>query len=527
MPRRPIALIAVALTLLLMLLPALASARLEAIPLRQGSGPELLKNPGLDGPMWFKSQCCRDDGLPIPEVQVADGWTAWWLQIPPSYVVLPEICQIKKVDYGCYWARPEFVDSARTGAANRIFSGNNSQKYFSFGRMHEAGLYQRVAGIAPGTLLHFSVYMSAWMCADSANCKGGYLSDRPTTMHMKVGIDPTGGASPVSPNVVWSVEVDSFDHWTQYSVEAVAQGDSVTVFTHSRPEWTSPTMDNDVYVDEASLMAVGTPGPPLTTTPGSDSATAAPPTAPAAQALVPVTRPQNTQRPDGSTVHTVQAGDTLFGMALAYGVTVDQIMQLNNLQAGDYLQIGQELVVKGPAGPPTPTAAPQPTAAPTAAALPQPTPVAAVLAPSGLCVQAFNDRNGNGLYDNNEELIANVKFIVMADDTQAATYMTNGVDEPHCFTDLPSRAYTVRVEPPMNYVSTTDEQVGVALAAGQTANVSFGTQPPGGKGPAPAAGSGGTTSLLTRYGGVLAGVGGLGVLLVAGIVGLFVISQRK
>jgi LysM repeat protein len=525
MRRKPVILMTVASAVLLMLLPALALAAPEAMPPRQVSDLELLKNPGLDGPMWFKSQCCGEDGLPINEVQIADGWTGWWVQIPPSYVVLPENCQIKKVDYGCYWMRPEFVDAVRTGSTNRIYSGNNSQKYFSFGRMHEAGLYQRVSGIVSGTQLHFSVYMSAWMCMDPANCKGGYLSDQPTTMHMRVGIDPTGGTNPFGPNIVWSREVDSFDHWTQYSVEAVAQSESVTVFTHTRPEWMTSRKQNDVYVDEASLKAVGEPGAALTTTPGSSAAPATPASAdPPAQAPVPVARQQNTQRPDGTTVHSVQAGDTLFGIALAYGVTVDQIMQLNNLQPGDYLQIGQELIVKGPANPSTPTAAPPPRVPP-AAASPQPTVVAAAPAPGGLCVQAFNDRNGNGLYDENEELVANVKFMVMSGDTQTAVYTTSGVDEPHCFAGLPPRAYTVRVEPPKNYVPITDQQMGVALAAGQTANVSFGAQLPGGK--ATSAGAVDVASLFARYKGALFGLGGVGVLLIAGIVGFIVISRRK
>ncbi len=67
MRRKPVTLMAVVSAGLLML-SALASANLDAAPLWQGSGPELLKNPGLDGPMWFKSQCCGPDGLPINEV---------------------------------------------------------------------------------------------------------------------------------------------------------------------------------------------------------------------------------------------------------------------------------------------------------------------------------------------------------------------------------------------------------------------------------------------------------------------------
>jgi hypothetical protein len=115
-------------------------------------------------------------------------------------------------------------------------------------------------------LLHFSVYMSAWMCANLADCQGGLRSDQPATMHLRIGIDPTGHVDPFSPDVVWSPEMDSFDRWTQYHVEAVARGDAVTVFTHSRPEWTWPRLHNDVYVDEASLVALDSNGLITTTT---------------------------------------------------------------------------------------------------------------------------------------------------------------------------------------------------------------------------------------------------------------------
>jgi LysM repeat protein len=245
--------------------------------------------------------------------------------------------------------------------------------------------------------------------------------------------------------------------------------------------------------------------------------------------------PQKSTRPDGSVVHVVQSGDTLFGMALAYGVTVDDIMRLNNIQSGQLLQLGQELIIKSPTGPAAPAPAPQPPAAPQPAQ-PQPTAVAAAQAapavpstPGGLCVQAFNDRNGNGLYDTNEDLIANVKFNVLAGSDPVATYTTNGTSEPHCFTGLSARAYTVRVEPPKNVTPTTDEQVGVALAAGQTANVSFGVQTPGGKVAAKSASTATADSgnVLTRFGGVVLGICGLGVLIVAGVVGYAFVSRRR
>ena len=533
MRHKSIVLMTVASVLTMLLVPVLVGASPDVAPLGQDVGPELLKNPGFEGPMWFKSQCCDDNGFPINEVQIAESWKAWWVQIPPGYIERPVNCEAKNVDYGCYWMRPEFVDSARTLDTKRIHSGNNSQKYFSFGRMHQAGLYQRVTGVVSGTLLHFSVYMMGWMCVDDNACRNGAISDQPTTLHMKVGIDPTGGTNPFSPDIVWSREVDSFDRWTQYSIEATAGSDAVTVFTHSRAEWSAPRLHNDVYVDDASLMPVGTPVPTPKSGSGGNTAPAAAPAPAQPQDQGFVVKPQQSKRPDGSLVHVVQPNDTLFGMALTYGVTVDEIMRLNNLQPGQFLQLGQELIIKSPTAPAAPPPAPKPAVG---ASAPQPTAVAAApgawaapSTPGGLCIQAFNDRNGNGVYDANEELVASVKFNVMAGSESVAAYTTNGADEPHCFTGLPARAYTVRVESPKNATPTTDEQVGVALAAGQTANVSFGVQLPGGKGAAKSASNtpAESSNVLTRYGGVVLGVCGLGVLIVAGIVGFVFVSRRK
>jgi LysM repeat protein len=521
--------VAVASIVLLMLSPGLAgAARPTPTPTPTPFVPGDLTNGDFEGggATWpFQ------DG--IGEVQVPPGWRAYYLDKPPSYVKVPDFCYDqktgKRTDDGCFWARPEFRDVNVKSQPNRVHSGARAQKYFTYGRMHEAGLMQHVTGVISGTQYHFAVYMEAWMCIKyEENCKGGYLSDKPTTMHLRVGIDPTGGTNAFSPNVVWSREVDSFDHWTQYSVDAVAQGDAITVFTHSRPEWTDdPRNNNDVYVDDATLTVIATPQP-TTPTPDSGKAQVAAVPAPAQpQPQSYVVKPQQGQRPDGSVVHIVQSGDTLFGMALAYGVTVDDIVQLNNIQPGQFLQIGQEVIIKGPTQP-------APAAAPKAAVAPPPAPVGGVAAPppaasapSGLCVQAFNDQNSDGIYDSDEDLVSDIQFAVIAGTVPVITYTTDGVNEPYCFTGLAPRAYTVRAQLPKNYVATTDEQVGVALASGQTANISFGVRPPGGKNTVKGAVSVESDSVLSRYGGTVLGVGGLGVLIAAGVAGWFLVSRRK
>jgi LysM repeat protein len=73
-------------------------------------------------------------------------------------------------------------------------------------------------------------------------------------MNLQVGIDPTGGNNPWSPNIIWSAPAESFDTFTQFVVEAVAKNNVVSVWTKSKPDM--PLQHVDVYVDEASLNVV-------------------------------------------------------------------------------------------------------------------------------------------------------------------------------------------------------------------------------------------------------------------------------
>ncbi|MGE0057118.1 MAG: LysM peptidoglycan-binding domain-containing protein [Dehalococcoidia bacterium] len=50
---------------------------------------------------------------------------------------------------------------------------------------------------------------------------------------------------------------------------------------------------------------------------------------------------------DGSAVHIVQPGDTLGGIAAAYGTTVEELMAINGMDDPNYLYVGQEIVLPG------------------------------------------------------------------------------------------------------------------------------------------------------------------------------------
>ncbi|HOT93220.1 MAG TPA: LysM peptidoglycan-binding domain-containing protein [Anaerolineae bacterium] len=324
----------------------------------------------------------------IHEVQVCPGWRAYYLDDPPAKAKAPD-----------YWRRPEFRDVKATEYPNRVHGGWFAAKYFSFAGQHEAGFYQQVNDIKPGTPLRFSAYMQTWSCMAAKEwniCPTGDKSNNPAPMHTRIGIDPKGGTDPWSPNVVWSPEIDAYDVWTYFQVEAVAENSTVTVFTYSWADWKDEIfrMHNDVYVDDAVLIALNesqataTPAPTATLDPSQPTVTPAPTATPWATP---------TPRPDGAVVYVVQAGDTLSSIAKQYRIPIETLLQLNGLTNANLVWIGQELVISVPTAtatplpalptltptptplPATPTASPPTAIPPTATLLPSPTPISTAI----------------------------------------------------------------------------------------------------------------------------------------------------
>jgi len=307
----------------------------------------LLANPGFESP--YSKQCCHDEpnypaNLPIDEVQVAHGWSGWWRQ--PAFPNYPPRCddaQAPKKDCVAFH-RPEWRDAATGGATfdayrNRIHSGSNAQKYFTFYSVHESGMLQQVNNVQAGQRLRFTAYMQAW----SSNTQD-LVSSGQQTMNLKVGIDPYGGTDPFSGNIVWSDPGNSYDVYGLFAVEAVAQTNRVTVFTYSRPIY--GLQHNDVYVDDAALVVVGAGAvqPVVAVQPPAEVPVVA-------QAPVPVIAsvtgplPGTTVDPNGNLIYVVQPGDTTFSLARRFGTSVQQLMIWNSLYSSTYILAWTPLIV--------------------------------------------------------------------------------------------------------------------------------------------------------------------------------------
>jgi LysM repeat protein len=326
----------VSLALLLSLaLAASGAGSVAAAPM--ADGPNLLQNPGFEAP--FDKQCCRTDlapdkpPTPIDEIQMAQGWVGWWLE-PGRDAAHPTTGSPA-------WHRPEYrsANCHFPICAPRVHSGDDAQHYFTFFSLHDAGVYQQVSGITPGSQLEFSIYLQAW--STDANIGPSQLTQN---MNLRIGIDPFGGTDAFSPNVIWGDPGNSFDFWTLFNLQATAQSSQVTVFTRSTPYW--GVQHNDVYLDDASLVVVGAGGD----TNGGNNTTTTTTTAPSPAA-----------GPGGS--YVVQPGDILSRIAFRFGVTVDAIVTASHLTNPNLLSVGQVLVIPGvdtgsQGGSPAPTPAP-------------------------------------------------------------------------------------------------------------------------------------------------------------------------
>lgn len=304
-----------AILLAVALLFASTGAPARAASLEQSAN--LLVNPGFEG--LYTKQCCENTtqfqaNTPIERVQVAYGWTAWWIEPGDSY---PNQCS------GCTpYSRPEYRYSTL------IHSGSSSQQYFTTYSIHEAGLYQRVSGVAPGQKLRFSAHILAYSSKDNP-------------WQIRVGIDPGGGVNPYASSVVWGPSY-SFSNgaWILYSAEAVAQSSTITVFTYTRPSWAFES--NSVYVDDASLTVVGESAPGT----GGPTSSACVLSSSSSGSVVSPCDTTTAASAAGGATYTVQRGDTLYRISRKYGTTVEAIKAANGLTS-DIIKVGQVLIIPG------------------------------------------------------------------------------------------------------------------------------------------------------------------------------------
>lgn len=312
-------------------------------------GANLLQNPSFEQPFSGGS---------------AQNWQRWNMSTEKT----DEECLVA-YHFQPKWNVETNATYVRDGAASQ-YVGNNWDTW-------GGGVYQTVAA-TPGATYRFSFYGRG----RGTNEPAPAASESGLQMNMRAGIDPNGSGVWSDADVVWGPAGSPHDAWQQFTVEATATGNQITVFTSANWGVTGVNQCRqflDTWYDAAQLVAQT---PPTAVPPTALPATQAPPTAtfppaptggvptePAAATLIAtltMAAPTGTATPAGASticvnafldangngLHdadesyaggvtlTVAQGNAVIGQAVSTGTETP--VCFDNLPAGTY-QVGQTL----------------------------------------------------------------------------------------------------------------------------------------------------------------------------------------
>lgn len=253
---------------------------------------------------------------PYGGIGTADGWDGGSVKSPHNEV----------------WQNIDALFTAHRG--DKTYQGQSTQQMGRGDATFTAAVWQKVDNIQAGTRLRFS----AWVFIEN---------ESGSNARVRVGIDSNNTASPMD-DMAWSPYMTTYGAWQEISVEATVPAGYVTVYVFGTQD--APKRLNQVYMDQASLKVVAT-GQAVTQPTAAAGGTAAPvvpvvPTTPP-QVYAPSVSRQDEDTSDGIT-HTVQSGDTLAAIAVAYRTTVTKILEINGLERGSMLALGQKIIIEKP-----------------------------------------------------------------------------------------------------------------------------------------------------------------------------------
>ena len=176
----------------------------------------------------------------------------------------------------------------------------------------------------------------------------------------------------------------------------------------------------------------------------------------------------------------VQPGESLWIIAARAGLTLPELLALNNLteadviNPGDVLIIGQGTPGSAIPGPSTPAAG-TPSGSPTPTLPPPTLRPSATPAEATICLLAFDDLNRDGVHDAGEPLRPGVAFTVYNTEAVVANYVSDGVSEPKCLRGLLPGEYRVTRSIAPGEMLTTSGDWALSLTAGSELRQEFGS----------------------------------------------------
>ena len=487
------------LPLLVVLGLLLAGLGIVAGPARaQDLGPNLLENAGFEGGHY------NQDG--IAEIVVPNGWRMHWSD--------------NELIFGGEWpsARPETVVWNATGGVpvgEEIFwrDGIYTMKVFKAYAPMWAAVSQDVENLEVGRKYRLTVPIFIDIFED-------YEGGKKIAPWRKDSGKVRMGASPVG--ATWRDEnaIKYSGWWTADTIDPFYQAMPTLIydFVATQPNMTVwiemassyPYMNNGFFYDLPGLFALNetaaVPAAPAAPAQGQAAAPAAVVAAQPAATIVPPT-----PRADGAIVHVVQAGESLWGIAIQYasvlGLPPEEalpyIQELNNnptfINPGDEILIQQgatatpEATVESTVDP---AATVDPNVAVEATAEGETPPAEGEITPTSetegetateetdfepveelagtICVAAFDDINADGQRNEGENLVADAAIAIARAGTTVSTYITDGASEPFCFELTQVDSYQLQLYPPAGFASTTEDNWAVSIANGESYTVSFG-----------------------------------------------------
>jgi len=165
-------------------------------------------------------------------------------------------------------------------------------------------------------------------------------------------------------------------------------------------------------------------------------------------------------------------GDTLWAVVDRAGISMEEMLALNNMAIDDLLQPGDKLLIGiiAPTITPTPPATVTPTLPPPTAVL---TPIPP---PTSICILAFVDQDGNGIHNAGEPLRPAVAFTIFDENTVIGNHVTNGISEPFCWDGLAPGVYKITRSVGRDEVLTTAGDWTLTLNAGDELELLFGSR---------------------------------------------------